>query len=51
MSSKTFAVAALLVAGAGAGYFALQSRSETESAPESVALATGPEITVYKTPT
>ena len=51
MSSRTFAVAALLVAGAGAGYYALQNRQETETAPEAVALATGPEITVYKTPT
>jgi hypothetical protein len=51
MSSKTFAVAVLLVAGAGAGYYALQNRPETEEAPKAVALATGPEITVYKTPT
>lgn len=51
MNPKSFAVAALLVAGAGAGYFALQSRQEMETAPVAVAQATGPEITVYKSPT
>jgi hypothetical protein len=51
MNPKTFAVAALLVAGAGAGYYVMRNSSETETAPPALAQATGPEITVYKSPT